>query len=67
MEGDKGGGNPGEQGWEMAGSGSHVRAVGERRMKDIKFLMTFWYLKNQKNQNQRILILTGIRLIYWQS
>ena len=30
-----------EAGGDGAGCGSHVRAVGERRMRDIKFLMTF--------------------------
>ena len=68
MEGDRGreprrigarGGR--EEGGDGAGCGSHVRAGGGRRMRDIKFFNYNDFLvpfkQTIKNQNQRILII----------
>ena len=50
-----------EAGGDGAGCGSHVRAGGGRRMRDIKFFndffVPFYLLQTIKNQNQRILII----------
>ena len=41
MEGDRGTGTRENRGGRWAGSGSHVRAGGGRRMRDIKFFNDF--------------------------